>query len=84
MTSKTGRRLAEVATILSNRDLRILTYLIEHLATGTSMLSGELEEPARTMRRSLSSLVQRGLVQAEGTTTARAYSLALDADEGEE
>lgn len=75
--------LADVLHDLSEPDRQVLAYLYEHGPSRPAEISSELQIPSRSLQRINGHLTELGLVQAQGKSSGRRYSIKRhEAEEG--
>ncbi|WP_220456817.1 Fic family protein [Changpingibacter yushuensis] len=67
--------LADVLYDLSEPDRQVLAYLHEHGPSRPAEISSELQIPSRSLQRINGHLTELGLVQAQGKSSGRRYSI---------
>ena len=72
---RTWPELAAVLCDLSEPNRRVLAYLHEHGPSRPAELSSELQIPPRSLQRVNGRLLELGLVQAQGKSSDRRYSI---------
>jgi hypothetical protein len=75
--------LAEVLQDMQEPDRRVLAYLHEHGPSRPAEISSELQIPSRSLQRINGHLTELGLVQAQGKSSGRRYSIKRRANREE-
>lgn len=80
---RTWPELADVLQNLSKPDRQVLSYLHEHGLSRPAEISSELQIPSRSLQRINGHLTELGLVQAQGKSSGRRYSIKRRANREE-